>query len=143
MNEIIANNPFRVGHKYFKFQISNFKLFKSKPIRVGRPPRRTCDHNAFSSSADYTPFRVGRWHACDHAKKIPSAFFASRYVGMEGWLPKADGVGHKYFKFQISNFKFFKPRNGDIIKNPLLGGVAAEGRRGGLHSILLTLNSTL
>jgi hypothetical protein len=164
MNEILINNPFRVGHKNFKFKILNFKLLNpvrgvmivEKERNISFKPRRgdiirstsfpkhiqfrvgrwhACDNNPFSSSADYNPFRVGHppWRTCDHDKKIPSS---------EGY-GFSRGRGHTNFKFQISNFKFFKPRRGIMIKNPLPGGVAAEGRRGGFHPILKTLNSKL
>jgi len=68
--------------------------------------------------------------------KIPSAFFASRYVGMEGY-GFSRGVGNINFKFKNSNLKFhnpvrgviivenrphlqFKPRRGDIIEPEII-----------------------
>jgi hypothetical protein len=143
MHEIEINNPFRVGHKYFKFQISNFKLFISNPFRVGRPPRRTCDHIPSSSSLPNNQYSVRyqnlkfqisnikylnpvrgviivekgcniffkpcRGDTENSPNKIPSAFFASRRVGMEGY-GFSRGVGYQNFKFQISNFKLFKSK---------------------------------
>jgi hypothetical protein len=34
MNEILINNPFRVGNKNFKFQISNFKLLNPDRLKA-------------------------------------------------------------------------------------------------------------